>query len=76
MTGSLLDLCIAVSDPHLEVDLLPPPTQPVEKIPVECPKGSDVDDLDAWSSIRLVQEPRKDREDGRLSFSAGSGRDQ
>ena len=70
MTGSLLDLRIAVSDPDLEVDLLPPPTKPVEKIPVECAEGSDVDDLDAWSPIRLVQESRKDWEDGGLCLSA------
>src|SRR2546428_13902715 len=74
MAGSLLDLRITMPDPHLEVDLLPPPTQPVEKIAVECPKGSDVDDLDARAPIWLIQEPRKDGKNGRLSFSIRSRR--
>src|SRR5207302_8527723 len=63
LAGSLLDLCIAMADPDLEVDLLPPPSEPIQKVPVERSEWSDVDDLDARSAIRLIQEPREDRED-------------
>src|SRR5207245_7707139 len=75
LAGSLLDLGITMPDPDLEVDLLPPPSQPVEQVSVECSKGSDVDDLDSRSAISLVQEPREHRENGRLSFPTCRRRD-
>jgi hypothetical protein len=49
-----------MADPDLEVDLLAPPSQPIQKVPVERSEWSDVDDLDTRSAIRLIQEPRKD----------------
>src|SRR5207244_5067882 len=76
LAGSLLDLRITMPDPHLEVDLLPPPSQPVEQVSVECSKGGDVDDLDARSAIRLIQEPRKDGQYGGLGLPARGWRDQ
>src|SRR5438128_7804275 len=75
LAGSLLDLRITMPDSHLEVDLLLPPSQPVKEIPVECPKGSDVDDLDAGSAIRFVEEPREDGENRRHRRASRSCRD-
>src|SRR5437016_12022064 len=68
LAGSLLDLRITMPDSHLEVDLLPPPSQPVEQVPVEGSKRSDVDDLDSRAPIWLFQKSCKDGKNGRLSF--------
>ena len=62
--------------PHFEVDLLTPPSQPVEEVSVESTERSDVDDLDSRSPISLVQETREDGKNGRLSFPTRSRRDQ
>jgi len=76
LAGSLLDLRITMPDSDLEVDLLPPPSQPVKEVPVERSKWRDIDDLDSWSSIRFTQEAGEDWENCRLGLPTCRGGDQ
>src|SRR5438034_829815 len=72
----LPDLSISMPHRHPEVYLLAPPSQTVEKVPVEGSEWGDVDDLDPGVPVRLAEESCEDGEYRGLCLAARRWRDQ